>query len=322
MATNLKKVQPGGIIESDQMNQIVDAIQGLEAAVSGLGWSTGTVTVPSMFGKTLNSAMAIINQPQTKLKLGNTLDAYGAALDPNLSDTRQRIVIGQSPPPDARVNPNTFLNLLLSAKPSTGGGSGGGTLPTIGSFNPLKTSIGEKVKIFGTNFDPDPLKNKVSFADVEAEKPEQASQTQLLVRVPKNIPNPPTGNAEKKVSVTVKCPNGIATGETTLLAALPGDPPTISTIVGGDPESSELLVGEIVTITGTNFSESLQENKITFGTKETGPETSENPQTTLLRVRVPEPDNIQGGGIPVFLDISVTVKGRQSNLINKGIIKP
>lgn len=321
MATNLKKVQPGDIVESDLMNQIIDTVEGLEVAVSSLGWSTGTVVVPPLFGKTLNSAMTTINQPQTKLKLGNTIDAYGAALDPNQSDTRQRIIIGQTPPADARVSPNTFINLLLSVKPATGGGGGGGnpTQPTISSFNPAKTPLGEKVRIFGTNFDPDPAQNKISFADVDAGLPEQSSQTQLLVRVPKDIPSPPTGNSEKTVSVTVKCPNGIATGEMILLAALAGDAPTITTIVGADPDF--LVVGEIATITGTNFSANIQENKITFGTTETFPETSGN-STTKLKVKVPSPPNIQTG-IPVFLDVSVTVNGRQSNIIHgKEIDKP
>lgn len=320
MATNLKKVQPGDIVESDLMNQIIDTVDGLAAAVSGLGWSTGTVAVPALFGRTLSSALTTINQPQTKLKLGNTIDAYGAALDPNLSDTRQRIVIGQMPAADARVSPNTMVDLLLSVKPSTSGGTAPSTVPTIAKFNPAKTPIGEKVTIFGTNFDPDPKKNHVFFAGMEAPEPEQAGSTQLLVRVPK-IADPPTGNNEKKISVVVKVADkGEVSADTIVLAALEGEPPSVTSIKGADPDGV-LIVGEVVTITGANFSASIQQNKITFGSTETFPETTGN-STTTLRVKVPELPNLQVGGF-VFVDIFVTVAGRQSNmLLGKEVDKP
>jgi hypothetical protein len=310
MATELKKVEPGDLIEAELMNLIINHLKDLSAAVSGLGWAAGSVTVPNLFGRTLSSAQLLISEPQVKLKLGNTVDAFGAALNPGLSTTKQKIVIGQVPTAGARVAVNSTIDVLLSAQPEAGTGPTPTQESKITGFNPAKTPIGEKVTIFGVNFDVDPAKNKVTFADTPATAPEKGGTTELLVRIP-SIPNPPSGSNEKKVSVIVETPAGKATGETILLPPLEGPAPELTSIKGADPDV--LVVGEIATIVGKNFSTKLQENSVTFGTTTTGLETAGNSNTTL-KVKVPELPGLASGQFR-FVDIFVTVAGRQSNLI-------
>jgi len=321
MAQELRKVERGGLIEADLMNLIIDKLVILSDTVSSLGGSTGNVTVPNLFGRTLSSAQSLITEPQIKLRLGNTIDAFGAALNPNLPETRTKIVIGQVPASGVRVPVNSSVDLLLSAQPSTNGnGTTTSTVPKITGFNPTKTPVGEKVTIFGENFEVDLAKNKVFFDDTPtAAPPEKGGTTELLVRVP-SISSPPAAGTEKKVNVRVELPEGkVATGETTLLPALGGEPPELISIRGSDPDV--LTVGEIATITGKNFSEKLQENTVIFGTITAGVETSGN-STTTLRVRVPDLPGLPPGGFR-SVDIGVSVAGRQSNLIkNKEIDKP
>ncbi len=103
-----------------------------------------------------------------------------------------------------------------------------------------------------------------------------------------------------------------------MLPKLAGDPPELISIRGSDPDV--LVVGEIATVTAKNFSTSIQENKITFGSTVTSPETSGNTATTF-RVKVPNLPQLSTAPF-VFVDIFITVAGRQSNLIKKEVDRP
>lgn len=315
MATELKKVERGDLIESDLINLIIDWLMELHAKISGMG-GTGAASVPNLFGKTLSTAQSMLSEPPISLKLGNTIDAYGALLNPGLAETKQKIVIGQAPPAGARVATNSLVDVLLSVQ-----AGGTGTTPTpvatkITGFNPAKTPVGEKVTIFGENFEVDFTKTKVFFADVPTATPESGATGEVLVRVPATITVP--AGTEKRVSVRVETSFGKATADTTLLPPLEGPPPEFKSIKGvTDPDA--LVVGEIATIEGKNFSSKIQENSVKFGDTTTPVETAGN-TTSTLKVKVPELPGLTSGNHRT-VDIVVIVATRQSNIVRKEVNK-
>jgi hypothetical protein len=325
MAQELKKVEPGDLIASDLMNLIIDELLDLEAKVAGMG-GTGTVTVPSLFGMTLDSAQSLISQPQFKMNMGSVLDAYGTLLNAGENDAKQRLVINQYPVPGARVGTGAFVNLLVGAKPSAGGG--GTTTPPavkLNSFNPAKAHIGEQVTLIGENFYMlDITKNVVTIGGVKAAPPTSMKSTELNVVVP-DIPEPPTGTAEKPVSVKVENPNGTASLDLLVLAKREGVP-TLTNMTKDTSATPATIfaVGSIVKINGTNFSSESQKNVVTFGKISTTPESTGN-TTSVLRVRVPLVEgltqNVEGS---VLVNVFVTSNGikSQNTLTNITIAVP
>ena len=316
MATELKKVEPGDLIKSELMNQIIYRIEELTNKVGGLG-ETGSVTVPSLFGRTLLQAATIIKQPQFSLQFGNVVDAFGTSIDPDLTESRSRVIINQIPAPGARANPGGAIDVLIAASGSTGGGtnqqSNKPIINTTNPFNPVKVPIGQDVTIFGNNFALDRTKNKVTFDGVPSpEDPTpESTKTMLVVKVPA-IPNPPPAGGEKQVTVIVETPDGRSAGANlTLLPALSGQDPKIDSITSSGQDFAR--IDEVITLNGAGFSTSLAENRISFSDVTTSPEPTGN-SATVLKVKVPvisgvvRPDD--------FKDVSVfvTVNGRKSNV--------
>jgi hypothetical protein len=147
--------------------------------------------------------------------------------------------------------------------------TGGTPTPYITSFTP-STGNGadmQTITISGYNFSPTAANNTVSFGDVEAATPSEASATSLKVTVP-------AGARTGKIKVEV---NGVTgTSDTDFSVATP-------TVTAFTPDNS--IVGGTVIITGTNFSKTKANNVVRFnGVQAAAPtEASE----TSLTVKIP-----------------------------------
>ena len=108
MVTELKKVQPGDLIKSDLINLIIERLLDLSSKIAGAG-GTGSVTVPNLFGRTICEAATIIKQPQINLQLSNVVDAFGTSIDPDLIESKSRLIINQVPDPGVRVNSGSLI---------------------------------------------------------------------------------------------------------------------------------------------------------------------------------------------------------------------
>ena len=119
--------------------------------------------------------------------------------------------------------------------------------PTITSFSPQSGAVGTMVTITGTNFSTTANENTVTFHDDISATVTAATATELTVTVP-------TGAGTGKVVVAV---SGQSAASEDDFKVIP--PPTITSF---SPQSG--AVGTAVTITGTNFSTTANENTVTF----------------------------------------------------------
>jgi IPT/TIG domain-containing protein len=312
MATELKKVQPGELIKSDLMNLIIEKLLALDTGTQ----PTGSVTVPNLFGRTLSEAATVIKQPQISLQLSNVVDAFGAPLDPDLTENKSRLILNQVPEPGARVNPGSLIDLLVAAKPSTSttGTSLKPTINTVNPFNPAKVPIGQDVTINGNNFALDRTKNRVTFDGVAAvgDPTPESSKNKLVVKVPA-ISAAPAEGQEKEVTVVVTTPDGGASDGVKLvvLPPLAGANPTITSIQSSDVDFAR--VGEVIIINGSGFSSTLTQNQVTFDTVNTFPEQTGNTPEKIT-VKVPAIAGVVGPADFKDISIFVTVNGRKSNV--------
>src|SRR5262249_28155126 len=104
-------VQPGEVIRSSFINNLIDQLNALSTGAPAPG-----VSVPDVFGRTLSQARTLITQPSVNLALGTTLDAFGTAVDPNASASANRLVIGQAPAAGSLVPVGSPVNLVLAAQ--------------------------------------------------------------------------------------------------------------------------------------------------------------------------------------------------------------
>lgn len=313
MANGFPPVQPGDLITSSQWNSVLD---GLEDALSRLatlegGIGAGTETVPGLFGRTLSQARAILQQPSSRLSLGRVLDAHGATITPGLPTVQGRLVIGQLPPPGARVGPGSTVDLVVA-----GLADGGGTQPTPGpqiiGFNQAQTAILQPVVILGSNFDPVAANNQVTFDSVPTAAPptEQSTTNSLFVRVPEGIPGAPTAPGDTlDVEVRVTTPTGTATRQHTIEPPLAAAVPVIDNIDTAPNPTG--VVGQPLTINGSNFSTTPSENVVRFGSTSATPSTA---SATELRVTVPESlPSLPTPGSFAFFNVVVEVRGVPSD---------
>ncbi|KAK3582317.1 hypothetical protein CHS0354_023858 [Potamilus streckersoni] len=122
--------------------------------------------------------------------------------------------------------------------------------PTIASFNPTSGAVGTTVTITGTNFSTTASNNAVKFNNVVATVTNSTATT-ITTTVP-------TGATTGKISVTVG--GQTATSATDFTVDIPVTAPTIASFT---PTSGGR--GSTVTITGTNFSTVLADNKVWIG---------------------------------------------------------
>jgi len=296
MAEPMNKVKPGDLITSDLLNAIVG---NLEELMKGVSTGTGLVTVPSVIGRRFSEARATAQSPATHMGLGAVFDVTGQAVDTTSAEVQTRIVVNQDPPPGARVPAGTPLKMVLSARAATGGGTTP-TKPTIVSFTPEKTRIGDPVTIRGTNFELAREDNEVFFAGKKAQVPLASNREELVVVVP-DIDQPPTGTQEKQVEVLVKTVNGTAESKTTLLAKSEVPSPAITST-----SPTRVTPNDDLTIRGTAFASTPQGNTVIIDTQ-TG--TIKGGSAGTLIVGVPQSLFAgMGSGTTKQVDVRVTNK--------------
>lgn len=258
MATLPTQVRPGDVITSELMNAILEALFQLKGGIGG------TQIVPNLFGATLLNARGSILQPGRQLQLGLVVDVSGAAIDPMATVNNALIVLNQNPGADARVDPGTPVNLLVS-RASNGGSSPPVNPPTIartesaGGTVSTSFAVGATVAIVGTGFSATASQNTVTFNDRPAASVanDPADPTRrLLAVVPTQISGAPVNPGDAALNGVVLRVNTQGAGQVqtsiTVTAPVPSQP-TISQI---NPLIQD--EGANITITGTNFTSNTQ----------------------------------------------------------------
>ena len=255
MATLPTQVQSGEIISTELMNAILGELARLGSSAA----PSGTQVVPNLFGTFLGDARVTILQPIRQLQLGFTFDVSGAAIDPLAAANFKLIVLNQSPPAEARVPPQTPVNLVVS-RSGLGAGPIVGSPPTI---TRTETAVGVAATSFavngsmvivGTNFSATASENTVTFDGTPATvTPDPGDPTRRLsVLVPTGIPNAPvnSGNAPKPgVVVSVQTLAGPPVTTTITVTAPVAGTPTITSLSTASP-----FEGDELTISGSNLS--------------------------------------------------------------------
>jgi IPT/TIG domain/PASTA domain len=300
----LSHVQPGQVIRASAWNGLVDEVNALQTGAPGSG-----VTVPNVIGQPLSQARTLLTQPPVNLSLGTTIDAFGQLVDPDTSGSR--VVINQTPNFPMRVPVGSAVDLLLAAQSGTGPGPQ--PLPVITGFNNTATKIGQPITIQGDNFDPSGPNNTVTIDGTGAGIPSPASKTSLTVVVPP-VSNPPTGSQQKTVDVIVTTGAGSSVPKQTLIEAPSANPtPTILNI-DTSPNVGFALVGQTITITGTNYSTTPANNKVVFNPVQNNiqvtPTTVVSP--TELTVVVPQIPGVNPNQPPKPVGVVVRVGANQS----------
>jgi hypothetical protein len=298
MATLPVQIRPGDIISADLMNAVLAELALLKG--SGIG---GTQLVPNVFGTFLSDARTIITQPTLQLSLGFTFDVNGAAVDPLVPANQSLIVLNQSPVADARVAPNTPVNLVVSASGSgapqpTPAPTIGGT-ETAGGAAANAFAVGTTLAIVGTNFSATASQNTVRFnAQTAPSTPDPADPTRrLLVVVPTGIPGAPVNAGDPSLpnvtlSVT-RTGNATSATATITINAPSATQPTIANVSPGTQFETQNI-----TINGTNFSASVQ--VFIQGVQATLVTSS----PTQIIATVPDLGLLQGPSIAVSLRVS------------------
>lgn len=312
---NTNHVNPGDLITAQLMNEILQRLANLDALVGQAGGSgSATVTVPVLYGRTLTDVQSILASPAQQLNLGSILDAGGNAVNPNAQGSGNRIVIGQMPQPGTRVAPQSSVDLLLAAPQSSGPSQP--SLPIVNQITPSSAPVGSQITIFGSNFAPLHTANTVRFNGVTGNVQSTSNTQQLFVLVPAGIPNAPNapgGPALTGVQVTVTTSAGTSAtpGVITVTAPVPSAP----TITGTNPQPPQsAIVGQSLTITGTNFSTTPSQNAVTIaGTP--APVTSATP--TQLVVTVPMISGLNNIGdtrnnVPVVVTVNAVASPSRS----------
>lgn len=317
MANIINEVKPGNLITAALWNSLVMKLGALEAALEKLSGSvpTGKIKVPDVFGQQLKDATAMITKPSLQLALGFVVDAFGKPVNPDLQASAGLIVIGQMPGGGMLANPFESVNLAVSASPSAV--SEPPKTPKIkdNGFTPNPVPAGTELKINGENFAPSGKDNQVFFDGTKATQPSDSSgPNQLLVVVPMKLPNGPKKKGDPtntKVTVLIKTPNGEVEGTLAVAAPLQDEPPpfiaTITPVTG--------LLNQEITITGTGFSPTKEENRVTIGGKPADGIIPASADETTLKVIVPQSLESAFDTAPKTLafDVIVTTNKVKSN---------
>jgi hypothetical protein len=308
MATLPTQVRPGDVISSELMNAILEALSQLQGGIGG------TQVVPNLFGATLLNARGSILQPGRQLQLGLVVDVSGAAIDPLATVNNALIVLNQNPAAEARVDPGTPVNLLVS-RASSGGSSPPVNPPTIartetpGGSVSTSFAVGATVAIVGTGFSATASQNAVTFNDRPAASvaSDPADPTRrLLVVVPTQITGAPVNPGDAALNGVVLRVNTTGAGQAqttiTVTAPVPSQP-TISQVAPLIQDE-----GANITITGTNFTSNTQVRIRNVVATIVG-----TPTATTIVATVPQFADIQPGS-PVSAAIVVSVPASPSPL--------
>jgi hypothetical protein len=310
MTTLPTQVQSGELISAELMN----AILGELARLGGSVVPSGSQVVPNLFGTFLGDARVTILQPARQLQLGFTFDVSGAAVDPLAAANFKLIVLNQSPAAEARVAPQTPVNLVVS-RSGVGSGSGPGPGPGLPpTITRTETAVGVATTSFavngsmvivGANFSATASENTVTFDGTPATATPDPGDPmrRLSVLVPVGIPNAPVNSGDAaKVGVVVSVQTLVgspATTTITVTAPVAGTP-TIASLSAASP-----FEGDDLTITGTNLVATAQ--VLIRGV--TAVVVSRNPPTTIT-VTVPQfADILPGPPVNASLVVHVPAVG-------------
>ncbi|MCY1022079.1 PASTA domain-containing protein [Pyxidicoccus sp. MSG2] len=278
----LTDVQPGDLITAKFINLIIKKLKDLEAALGG------EIKVPTFFGQNLLTTKNLLSAQGSRLVLSTVRDAAGLVVNANDSTQNNRIVIGQVPPPGARVVPNTPVFLLVSA---TVGTTPTPLAPKITGFSKTSVNIGDRLDIFGTNFLDAISQNTVTFDGALAPPTLDSTSQMLSVIVPTNIPGAPTSTGQQKeVSVRVETIHGSDTLKLIVLPPLAQPNPAISTITPVTAGTSTVRLGAGIRIVGSAFGDQLSAIRVFFGGQPLAgvtPTADSNLSTNTLVVTVP-----------------------------------
>ena len=167
----------------------------------------------------------------------------------------------------ADLKPGTHTVKIKVAKNSSAGVVFSLLKPQILDFSPSTAAFLDLVVIQGTNFHQIPSNNKVRFGSVNAEVV-QATKESITVRVPINL-----SENNSTISVQVDSQRVNAINPFILL------PASMNSL---EPNSGR--IGNIITITGTNFNPSVHHNEVFFGKNRS---LVVEATTTALKVQVP-----------------------------------
>ena len=301
MPVTLTNVEPGDLITSEKWNLLLARVAELAAQVQGLSGnvSTGTVTVPNLFGLTLNQATAIITNPAQQLALGNVIDALGQFIDPNEPDAGSLLVINQIPSAGTKTFPGAGVSLLVA------GTAGDGeppppTLPLISEVFPTPSPVGNQVEIRGSNFAPLNTNNVVTFDNIPTPNPPtmQSDVGTLFVTIPTGIPGAPTAQGQaNKTGVVVRVRDIVRNVEAEFSGCVVAPPPAVPlpTITAVAPNPA--FIGAILQVTGQNFSATAANNTVRF---------DNNP---ALQVVASSATAVAGGAIRLNVTIPTGISG-------------
>ena len=180
----------------------------------------------------------------------NTVTFNGTAATVTAAATTQLTVTVPSGATSGAITVTVNSQTATSSDTFTVTTASSATTPTIASFTPTSGAVGTTVVITGTNFSTTLASNIVTVNGTVATVT-NATATQLTVTVPSGTTT--TG----KITVTVNSKIATSTGDFTVIAEGSTDP-TIASFTGSGAEGSS------ITITGTNFSTTEENNTVTI----------------------------------------------------------
>jgi hypothetical protein len=248
-----EKVKPGDLITADLINTIMGKLKMVDIE--------GMVEVPKLFGISLSQAKAILINPSVGLVPGIVLAADGERIYPENTDALEMPVLNQFPAPGEIVLAGSVVDMVIAAKVSSVEPSPQAKHIVTDMYPPDSARANQRIKVIGENFEEPYYRNSVIFDDVYNTTPlDGSSTTELIVDVPKSIPNLP-----RDVKVAVQA-YGITKYLPRLYKITPesAEPELKITGVEPDPAATFVRVGGTLWIKGTGFSDTANLNKITF----------------------------------------------------------
>ena len=294
MPTLPSEVQPGDIISSELMTEILSRLSQLSDAVL-----TGTQSVPNLIGLSLTDARTLIQQPSLQLALGFVVDATGAVINPNAAANANLIVLNQSPVASHLAPVNSSVDLIVSQSAGASPNPNPGPQPTITITETIEGdsatefAVGESMVLVGNNFSAISSQNIVTFNGVSAiVSSDPADPTRrLIIEVPSSVPGAPVNPGDDTLENVVvilrhAISNLSATTQIDIAAPIPNSP-TITSL-----SDSLLFEGQNLTIIGTNFTEA---SVVTIRGEVAS--IAELNAPTSLEVTVPEFDDIPANAV-------------------------
>jgi hypothetical protein len=298
MANVLSHVKSGDLITAALLNSIIDRVNGVAVAPSG-------VSVPSLFGYTLGQAVSMLQSSTSSVQLGGVLDVYGTATSPTDPTKIGLTVVSQSPSAGLLVPSGTGINLVIAAAVS----GGPSKAPTITSLIPSSPTVGLTLQIVGTNFDTAFSNDVVTIGGIQATVQSTTNNNgqTLFVTVPTGA-----DKVAQPASVIVTTPSGGASNAltATIQASTGVQPPTITSfsgtavqVLGTTALVNASSTGTDITVSGTGFGTDASKvqmflgNPATAGVPSLTPTSGTAVTATTMTIHVPPSSQIAGASL-------------------------